>query len=131
MVEITAANPTQKPGKVRRIGVYAKVTTLARLDGRTREARLIRTARAELVRHVGGTPSATQRCIIDRCAVLAMQIAKLDEKHAAGSGLTPHDQREYLAWTNTYTRLLRQLGMKGAADRGPTLAEHLARQSAA
>lgn len=33
--------------------------TLARRDGRTREARLLRAIRAELTEHVGGHPSAT------------------------------------------------------------------------
>ncbi len=61
--------------------------------------------------------------------VLSLQIAMLDAKHASG-GLTPHDQREYLAWTNALTRLMRQLGLKGAAERAPSLAQHLAARAA-
>ncbi len=96
---------------------------------RSKEGRLLRTVRAELTAHVG-TPSATQRILIERAAVLSLQIAMLDAKHADG-GLTPHDQREYLAWTNALTRLMRQIGLKGAAQRGPTLREHLAAKASA
>ena len=113
----------------RPIGPYSLPGALAKLDGRTREARLMREARAELVAHVGGTPSATQRVLIERAANLTLQIAMLDAKHAAG-GMTEHDGRQYLAWVNTLTRLMRQLGMNGAAPRVPTLAEHIAERGA-
>ncbi len=96
---------------------------------RSKEGLLLRKVRAELTAHVG-TPSATQRIMIERAAVLSLQIAMLDAKHAAG-GLTSHDQREYLAWTNALTRLMRHLGQKGAAERAPTLRDHLAARAAA
>jgi len=95
---------------------------------RSREGLLLRKVRAELTAHVGGKPSATQSVLIERAALLNLQISMLDAKHAAGD-LTPHDQREYLAWTNALTRLMRQLGLKGAAERAPTLREHIAQRT--
>jgi hypothetical protein len=112
------------------VSPYSRPSTLAKLDGRTRESRLMREVRAELVAHVGGNPSATQRVLIERAVQLNLQIALLDAKQASG-GYTEHDARAYLAWTNTLTRLMRQLGMKGAIERPRTLAEiHAARDAA-
>ncbi len=114
---------------MKRLGPYSRAPALSTIDMRSKEGRVLRKVRAELTAHVGN-PSATQRILIERAAVLSLQIAMLDGKHAAG-GLTPHDQREYLAWTNALTRLMRQLGMKSAAERPPSLADHLARHASA
>ena len=119
-----------KGGKVQKIGPYSRSPALANLDMRTREGRIIRDTRAALSAHLGGNLSATQRAMVERAAHLSMQVAMLDAKCVAGT-MTHHDGREYLAWTNALTRLLRQLGMKGAADRPPSLADHLAKQAAA
>jgi len=43
------------------IGPYCGPLTLAKIDGRRREAALMRRVRAELTAHVGGTPSFPQR----------------------------------------------------------------------
>jgi hypothetical protein len=93
---------------------YCRPSTLAKLDQRTREARLLRQVTADLTAHVG-TPSTTQRMMITRAAQLSMQIALMDAKHAKG-GITEHDSRTYLAWVGSLTRLLVQLGL----DRPPT-----------
>jgi hypothetical protein len=102
------------------------VTALAKLDQRTREARLVRSVRAQLTAHVGGKPSATQAALIEQAAQLALRIATMDRDFAKSGGLTEHDSKAYLAWANAYGRLMRHLGLKGAAERGPSLAEHLA-----
>lgn len=110
------------------IGPHSRPAALAKIDGRTRTARLVRDTRAELVAHVGGKPSATQAVLIERACQLALQIALMDAKRG---GLTDHDSRTYLAWTNTLTRLCRQLGLKSAPDRSRSLADHLAQRGAA
>lgn len=114
---------------MKRLGPYSRAPALSTIDMRSKEGRVLRNVRGELTAHVG-SPSATQRILIERAAVLSLQIAMLDAKHANG-GLTPHDQREYLAWTNALTRLMRQLGLKGAADRAPSLRDHLATRATA
>ena len=63
----TAGNPSG-------VGPYSKPATLAKLDGRTREARLMRDTRAALTRHVGGSPSATQRMLVERAATLSLHV---------------------------------------------------------
>jgi hypothetical protein len=56
------------------IGPYSRPLALAKLDGRTREAALVRRVRAELTAHVGGNPTFPQRMLIDRAAVLALRM---------------------------------------------------------
>ena len=98
---------------------------------RTREGRLLKRMRVELIAHVGGKPSATQRAMIDQCAQLRLRLAVMDRAFAqSGGAMTAHDTRTYLAWANSYSRLLRQLGLQGVAERAPTLAEILATPAA-
>lgn len=106
--------------------------TLAKLDRRTRESRLLEATRAELVAHVGGQPSATQRALIDRCSMLSLHLALLDEKTlSAGGTMTEHDSRQYLAWSNSFTRAMRDLGVKPAAAKAPSLADLISRPAPA
>lgn len=99
---------------------------LAKRDGRTREAKLIRQVREELIAHVGGKPSATQRALIERAVNLSIRIAIMDERFAETGHQTELDSRTYLAWSNTLTRTIRSLGLKGPASRTPTLADYIA-----
>ena len=109
-----------------RLAPYSRPSVLAKLDGRTREARLLAKVRADLTTHLGGQPSATQRWMIERAAWLSLHVAQLDAKATAGGALTDHDHRTYLAWSNTLTKLLRHLGMEGATAKPRSLQEHLA-----
>ena len=104
---------------------------LAKLDGRTKEARLIRTLRVALIAHCGGKPSTTQAALIERAIMLQLRLSLLDHKFAERGEMTDYDSRTYLAWSNALTRLLRQLGLKGARAAGPTLGEHLAQRASA
>lgn len=110
-----------------RISPYSKRVALVTMDRRTKEARLLRDTRAELTAHLGGNPSATQRALIEQAAQLRLHLATMDRTFAeTGGKMTLHDSRTYLAWANSYSRLLRLLGLKGAPERGPSLAEILA-----
>jgi len=88
----------------------------------------MRKVQAELSEHVGGNPSAAERVLIGRAARLTLQIAAFDAKPGA---LSEHDGRQYLAWTNTLTKLIRHLGLKGAAQRAPSLRDHIDARSTA
>ena len=112
-------------GKVRKLRVYSSPARLLKLDQRKREARLMRETKAALLAHVGGSPSATQAVLIDRAVMLTLQLALMDAKQAAGT-MTQHDGRQYLAWCNTLTRLMRQMGLDAAPAKVPTLADYLA-----
>jgi hypothetical protein len=92
-------------------------------DGRSADARLMRRTREALALHCGVKPSATQRALIDPAAWLTLCGARLDEKAITSSGVqSPHAAKQYPAYSNSLTRTLRQLGLKGAADKAVGLA---------
>lgn len=110
--------------KARGVGPYSRPHALAKLDRRTREARLMQNVREDLLRHLGGHASAVEAMLIERAAVLSLRVAMFDQQILEG-GLSERNQREYLAISNTLTRLLRQLGMKGPAEApGEALRRH-------
>jgi hypothetical protein len=94
------------------IGPYSRPNALAKIDGRTQEARLMRQTREALVQHLGGKPSATAKLLIERAVNLQLRIATMDRKFAETGEMTEHDTRTYLAWTGSLSRLCRDLGLK-------------------
>jgi ketopantoate hydroxymethyltransferase len=119
------------PNNTRRVGPYSNPDSLAKLDQRTKEARLVRETRADLVAHVGGAPSATQRTLIDQAVSLKLHIALMDRNAAETGGvMTEATGKQYLAWANALVRLMRELGVKAAPPRARTLADHIASRAA-
>lgn len=111
------------------LGPYSRESALIRMDGRTREARILRKVKADLAEHVGGRPTATQKAIIDRAAWLSLHLAQLDARAVeAGGVLSERDARQYLAWSNALTRTVARLGPGKAREAAPDLetiiAEH-------
>jgi hypothetical protein len=86
---------------------------MAGVTTRTAEGRLIRDVRRDLIKHVGGEPSATQRVMIERAVMLTVQLGRMDAKALADGAMSEHASREYLAWSNTLTRTMKALGTKG------------------
>jgi len=80
------SRPQDPPAKVRRIGPNCRPVTLAKLDGRTREAALMRWVRADLTAHCG-SPSVVQRALIERAVILSLRCAQIDAKIVAGEAL--------------------------------------------
>jgi len=118
--------------KARHIGPYSRPHILAKLDGRTREAMLMRRTRAQLIEHVGGSPSAVELALIDRAVALTLRLAQLDAEVVRGEALSSHDHRHYLAWSNSLTKTLGRLGAKGKVEpQGPSLADMMAASEAA
>jgi hypothetical protein len=76
-----------------------------KLDGRTRQARLIRAVADELTHHVGGAPNPVQRLLIARAARITGHLAALDAKAA----LTECDTRTYTAANGALLLTLREL----------------------
>jgi hypothetical protein len=110
-----------------KLGPYSRERTLAKIDGRTREGKLLAAIRADLAAHVGGAPSATQRVLISRAASLSLQLAMMERNAAEKGGtMSERDGRQYLAWNNSLTRLMRQIGIKATTPAAPVLSDHLA-----
>jgi hypothetical protein len=80
--------------------------------------------------HVGGRPSVVQQTLIERACQLQIRIAMMDRDFAAGCAQTEHDSRTYLAWSNSLTRTLRELGLKAVSERPPSLRDYLAGRAA-
>lgn len=106
------------------IGPYSRPHRLAKLDGRTREARYLARITAELVAHLGGEArvAVTQRYLIQRVASDMLRLELLDAKSATGT-MSDHDGRIAHALRNSVRLALRDLGMRPAAEREPTVAE--------
>ena len=61
-----------------------------------------------------------------------LRLALMDADGSQSGEMSERNSRQYLAWANSLSRLLRQIGLKGAAQPQPTLRDHLAkRQSGA
>jgi hypothetical protein len=100
------------------VGPYSNHATLAKLDGRSKEARLMKSLRTELIAHVGGKPSVAQTILIEQATKLQLRIAMMD-REGTGTGMSERRQVEYLAWTGSLTRLLRDLGLEAASPPKP------------
>jgi hypothetical protein len=83
-------------------------------DGRTREAKLVASVRRDLIDHVGGRPSATQSALIDQICQIRLRLSAMDRRFAESGMLSEHDGKQYLAWANSSSRMLRALGTKPA-----------------
>ena len=112
-------------GLTKSVALYSS-NPLARVDGRRKEARILRETREALIAHVGGNPSAAVLRVINRIARLWLRAAQLDARIISGE-FTEHDPRVYLAVANSITRMLRRdLGLKGAdTPLPPSLADVL------
>jgi hypothetical protein len=99
---------------------------VASKDGRSADAVLLRRTRAAMIKHVGGRPSATQRALIERAAMLTLHLARMDTRAMEAGDMSDHASRQYLAWSNTLTRTLAHLGLAAAPPAKQTHAEWLA-----
>jgi hypothetical protein len=90
---------------------------LAKLDGRTREARRLRQIERDLTENAGGPDrvSAPQRYLIQRTAIDILRLELLDNEMALGT-VSAHDGRVAHALRNSVRLALRDLGgLKAAA----------------
>ncbi len=87
---------------------------LAGVVSTSQEGKLLRAIRTDLMRHVGGSPSAPQRILIERAAMLSLHIARMDVVVLKNQEMSDQASMRYLSWNNTLTRTLCALGL-GAA----------------
>ena len=103
------------------LGVYSCNTSLVQLDKRSREYRLMRQVRKDLTAHIGGSPNAAQRMLIERAVILSLRVAMLDRQIVEGEILTTLDNNQYLAWSNSLVRTIARLGLTPTDGPRPTL----------
>ncbi len=117
------------------IGPNSAQHVLARMDKRSRAARHMKNARRALLEHLAdigiNEPSKAQLMVVERAVWVNLHLALADAQTASGLKMSDIGQRNYLAWNNTYARLLMQLGVEAPdvpdSDPGPSdLSEYLA-----
>ena len=109
-----------------RLGLHSRPHQLARVDKRTAEGRFVSTVRAELVRHVGGSPTVPQRLLIDAITYKALRLAMITEAARSGTSASPDKLDElFLKYSGSLREDLRLLGLQAPAAEAPTLAAYL------
>jgi hypothetical protein len=106
--------------KVRDLGPYSHSNRVARVDRRTKYARLMQEVQAELLEHIGQPPNPVERMLIERAAVLSLRLAQIDKKIFAEQEFTILDNNQAVAWQNALTRTLVALGVHREAARNGT-----------
>jgi hypothetical protein len=117
----------------RRLGPYSRKLHRGAIgdcvDGRSAEGRFIRDLEKQLVDHVGGSPTITQRLLIERVIRINIQLGALDQKVASGCW-TDHDARTHAGLQNAYRLTMRELGLKAAAARQVDALEYIRQHDA-
>jgi hypothetical protein len=116
--QVKRAQPYAPPW--RQVGPYSSEGALAGVDARTREWRYLQKRRAELVAHVGGSPSAIQLQLIERCAILMLRCRMMDRRlmEDGGSAFTGNDSTQFCAWSNALSRTLVLLDLTVTGGKG-------------
>ena len=104
--------PHSRPGK------------LAVIDGRRAEAKRMKGIREDLAEHLGGKPSAAQRLLIGRVAVLLLRM-ELFDKDCLHGDMSERQHRYYVSWHNAASRSLQALGLAAALERPKSVDEQL------
>ncbi|MDA8253190.1 MAG: hypothetical protein M0Z28_29025 [Rhodospirillales bacterium] len=81
--------------------------------------------RANLTAHVGGSPSATQRVLIERAARLAAHLDKMDAEAFEAGGMSEHARKQYLAFDGAMRRAMLALGMDGKPEPKASLRDYI------
>lgn len=81
--------------------------------------------RADLTAQLGREPTASQKLMIERIVMVLLRIELMDVIALRNAELTERQARDYLAWNNTVSRMLRALGLKAEAAPDPPPFVHL------
>jgi hypothetical protein len=84
------------------------------MKSRTREGELYRRVCRDLRKHLAGRPSPAQEMLIGRIAWLQVHLSRLDMKALETEEMSEHAGKQYLAWANSLSKMLRALGLAAA-----------------
>jgi hypothetical protein len=102
---------------------------LAKLDRRTKEARLLEEARASLTKHVGGAPNDIQKVLIERASRLMVYLEVMDRQALEEGSMSERNSRMYISWQNSLRLTLKEIAAQTsvpAKGDAATLADYLA-----
>jgi hypothetical protein len=89
------------------------------VDGRSRAAKALRRFRAQLIQHVGGSPSIAQEALINSACQIRLRLLALDQSFATHGTMTETESRHYRGWTQNYHAALRDVGLEAAPQPKP------------
>ena len=75
------------------------------LDRRTAAHRHVADVKARLADFVGGNPTEAEKEIIDRCAMLSLQISQMERFVSEGGSLGEDNPAHYIAFTKAYCEI--------------------------
>jgi hypothetical protein len=107
------------------LGPYSQhLTALENLDGRTKEARMLKSFRREFTAALGRKPNAVEKAMIENLAWLQLRLLTLDRRITTGE-FSRFDADVYNAHANSIARIAEKLGLIGksavASERPPSL----------
>ena len=114
-------------GKVvhKRVGPFSTATELRKVDGRTREARIVRAVVADLVAQLGGHPSAAQRLLIQSAAIVTLRLTLALERYQLGGETSDRLDQHVVALINAQRQVLGTLGLENVKPAAISLAQYL------
>lgn len=98
-------------GKIR-TGLWLSEQTFNQIDGRTRVARLMRSAKWELIAALGGNLSPQQKILLDRLVFILFKAKSYEALSLSGVSTSDHVDKYYLNLVGELRRLLEVLGLK-------------------
>src|SRR5438477_10956750 len=98
------------------LGQFDREIRLSRIDKRSRGGRLIAQIEKHLTAHLGREPRPGERVLIQRAAVLQLQLALLDEDILRQRRLAGQSAGDYLRFSEELRKTLSALGLTN--DRG-------------
>lgn len=93
-------------------GTHSRNCSLQRLDGRRREAKLLKLFRDQMTILAGGHPTIAQETLIDQASRLRYRLM-----HEADAG--SNDPAQFMAWNNVLQDLLRDIGLNAEQQKIP------------
>jgi hypothetical protein len=113
----------------RKLSIWSR-RPLAAIDRRTLEGRREKEVEAELVAHVGGSPSAVQKILIARAARLTVTVELMERRLIESGEVGDLNGRQVLAWVNSLRQVLVALGVEKPEAQVPRLADILRARAA-
>lgn len=120
----TARGSRRGSSRARSISPHSRPSRIATLDKRSCEWRRLCQVHDALLNHLGGVASPVQLALISRCASLTVFIEACEKRAFQNNGeLSERDAKTFLAFNNSLSRMLRQLGLRSVAPPPPSLAD--------
>ena len=112
------------------VGPWEAKRQLAFVNRRHERGRFVAALRAELIRDLGGDPSAAKRLLVDMACYAALQVSRIVTPDLArGEDLTREQLEDLTRWQRDLRDTLRVLGVERTEQAPPSLADYLAERA--